>query len=252
MTEEECMNEWRSFHVYYTHPDRILLECIAPLLRSFKADLNLCFWERHYAGGPHIRARFYGDPSSLATAEQRLLTAVESYLECFPSAAVSSYSAEDARRLLEMEGEAYEPDDLEYRVNVIQQRPYQRLNSRFLQGSSLQLLHEFLHDSNPMSEAILKEPRRKRHHLLRMYFLKALVSLGSLTRGSVSFKSHWSGFAAAFPNHAAVQRIRDSFEQQQHAIIATMLEVQRRYDASDFSGDPILQRWLVLLQKYGE
>ena len=246
------MNEWRSFHVYYTNPDRILLECIAPLLRSFKADLNLCFWERHYAGGPHIRARFYGEPSSLTTVEQRFLTAVESYLESFPSAALPSYSAEDARQLLEMESEAYEPDDLEYRVNVIQQRPYQRLNSRFIQGSALQLLHEFLHDSNPVSEAILKEPRAKRHHLLRMYFLNALVSLGSLARGSVSFKSHWSGFAAEFPNHAATERIRSSFEQQQHAITATMLEVQRRYDARDFSGDPILQHWLVLLQQYGE
>ncbi|HKD82625.1 MAG TPA: lantibiotic dehydratase C-terminal domain-containing protein [Candidatus Angelobacter sp.] len=246
------MDEWRSFHVYYTNPDRILLECIAPLLRSFKADLNLCFWERHYAGGPHIRARFKGDDPQLTMVEQRFVTAVESYLAEFPSVPVSSYSAEDARRLLEVEGEAYQRGDLEYRVNVIRPCTYQRLNSHFIQGPGLQFLHEFLHDSNPVSEAILKDSAAKRNHLLRMYFLNALVSLGSLARGSVSFKSHWSGFAAAFPNNAATQRIRDSFEKQQHAIIAAMLEVQRRYDSQDFSGDPILQEWHTLLQRYRE
>ena len=246
------MAEWRAYHVYYTNTDRILLECIAPLLHCLERDVELCFWERHYAGGPHIRVRFHADPASLNSVSTQFLAAVENYLELFPSETISGYSADDARRLLEMEGEAYQPDDLTYRTNAVCQRPYQRLNSRYIQGKGLELLHEFMHDSNPLSEAILKDPTAKLDHLLRMYFLNALFATGSLVHGSVSYKSHWSGFAASFTNPELPERIRASFETQQEAIISTMLEVQRRYKARDFSSDPALQQWFGLLQRYGE
>src|SRR5262249_31684505 len=73
-----------------------------------------------------------------------------------------------------------------------------------------------------------------------------------LMHGSVSFKSHWSGFAASFTNSAVPECIQSSFEKQREPIISTMLEIQQRYKTRDFSGDPILREWFVLLQRYGE
>lgn len=246
------MQEWRSYHVYYTDLDRLLLECVGPFLRSLDGRLSLFFWERHFAGGPHLRVRFRGTATDLNAIAESFVATVEEYLQLYPSNPISNYSMNDARQMLEMEAEEYEPASLEYRVNAVSQQPYQRLKSRFVQGQGLELLHEFLHDSNLLSEKILENSSAKRDALLRLYFLNALFPHGDIRQGSVSFKSHWSGFAASFPSRPVVDRIRSSFEEQKDLIIFTMLEVKRDFERSDFSRDPILREWMILLDHYGQ
>jgi hypothetical protein len=177
---------------------------------------------------------------------------VDAYLALFPSNPISSYSSEDARQMLEMESEAYEPCDLVYRVNAVLERPYQRLKSRFVEGEGLHLLHEFLQDSNALIETMLENPAAKRDHLLRLYFLNALFPHANLVEGAVSFKSHWSGFAASFVNRKIIERIRTSYEQQREGIISIMLEVQHGYRQRNFSDGGILDGWLGLLERFGD
>ncbi|HEV2963334.1 MAG TPA: lantibiotic dehydratase C-terminal domain-containing protein [Candidatus Angelobacter sp.] len=243
--------EWRNYHIYYTDIDRLLLECVAPFLRTLNRRLEIYFWERHYAGGPHLRVRFYGPAGSLDPVCQEFLSAVENYLKLFPSHPITTYSRDDARQMLEMEGESWDPGDLEYRVNAIIPCPYLRLQSRFVEGEGLRLLHGFLRDSNPLTETMLKDPTTKLEQLLRLYFLNALVIRDDLVQGSVSFKSHWSGFAAGFPIRPAIERIRRSFDEQKARIISTMLDVQEAYTRRDFSNDPMLEKWLGLFERYG-
>ena len=246
----EKLMEWRNYHIYYTNIDRLLLDCIGPFLRSLDGLLDLYFWERHFAGGPHVRVRLHGALADLEIIAGEFSSLVENYLALFPADAISNYSSDDARQMMEMEGETYEPGDLVYQVNVIRECPYHRLKSGFVGEAGLRLLHEFLHDSNALTETILKHPAAKRDHLLRFYFLNALFPHGDLVRGSVSFKSHWSGFAASLSNRAVIDRIKKSFDDQSDAIVTAMLEVQEAYISGNLSGHPILRKWLVLLQRY--
>ncbi|HEY4905015.1 MAG TPA: lantibiotic dehydratase C-terminal domain-containing protein [Candidatus Sulfotelmatobacter sp.] len=245
------MDEWRSYHVYYTDIDRLLLECIGPCLRTLDGSLSMYFWERHYAGGRHVRVRFRGSVADLNVVGKQFVSAVQRYLELYPSARLTNYSSDDARQMLEMEGEVYDPDDLNYRINAICEQQYQRLKSRYVQGEGLELLHEFLHDSNALTVAMLKDPAAKLDNLLSLFFLNALFVDGGLQQGSVSYKSHWSGFAATFGGRPIIERIRRSFEEQKDSIIARMLEVQDAYSRRNFSHQPVLAEWHRLLDKYG-
>lgn len=246
------MNQWRSYHIYYSKIDSLLLECICPFLCTLQGSLGMFFWERHYAGGPHVRVRFQGDGDSLDRIDAAFVPLVQHYLEKFPSRPLEKYSPERAAQLLEMEQEPFEPSELEYRVNTICQWPYRRLQSSFVKGAGLELMHEFLRDSNPVAEALLREPERKRDNLLRFYFLVALFPDGAIVPGSVSFKSHWEGFAATFKSRAVLERIRGGFEDQRDTIVATMENVTESYKRQDFSGDPLLADWLALLRRYGD
>jgi hypothetical protein len=249
---QDQMNEWRSYHVYYSQVDSLVLKCIGPFLRTVKSSLNMYFWERHYAGGAHVRVRFCGSRESLDAVIGTFLPTVQDYLKKFPSPALAKYSAEQAAQLLEMEGEAAEPSELEYRVNSICQWPYRRLESRFVTKAGLELMHEFLRDSNFLAEMILRQPERKRENLLRLYFLVCLFPDGKMVAGAVSFKSHWEGFAATFKSRAVVDRIRASFDDQKDAIMGTMEGVIDSCRRQNQSQDPILAAWLALLREYGD
>lgn len=242
------MSEWRNYHVYYTNIDRLLLECVAPLLRAPRTSL-MCFWERHYAGGPHVRVRFQGEPAELDKVSATFVPAIESYLALHPCDPISDYSSDNARQMLELENEPCEPEDLEYHVNVIRQRPYQRLQSRIGGDKGLELLHEFLRDSNPLAEEIVRNAGARHDSLLRLYFLNALGTHGNIVQGAVSFKSHWSGYAAFFQSRAVIERIRSSFEEQKDKVISAMLEMQDAYSRRKFS-DRTPEEWLALLLRF--
>lgn len=49
--------EWRNYQIYYTDVDRLIVECAAPLTDRLRPATRTAFWERHYAGGPHLRVR---------------------------------------------------------------------------------------------------------------------------------------------------------------------------------------------------
>jgi hypothetical protein len=153
---------------------------------------------------------------------------------------------------MEMEQEPFDADDLDYRINMISERPYRRLQDGTLKRAGLELLHEFLRDSNPFIETILKTPDRKRDLLLRLYFVTALFTSGDLMSGCVSFKSHWEGFAALCQNRAIVEKIRGSFYSQKALITTIMEETATSYNGRDFSQEPILADWLALLSRFGK
>jgi hypothetical protein len=175
---------------------------------------------------------------------------VRGYLKQWPSDPVGHYSRSAAKQMLEMEKEPYELADLNYQVNSISQKTYHRVESPLLEGLGLQLLHEFLCESNRFAEAILRQRTRKLEYLLRLYFMNELYPDGDAIRGALSFKSHWSGFAAGFPCRMVIERIRATFEAQKEWIMSVLEEVHKDYVHGIALADPITTKWLSLLARY--
>lgn len=246
------MKEWRNYHIYYGDLDRLIVECVHPVFMRDAQSLEKCFWERHYAGGSHLRVRLYGTSDVINTVGSELTAEATSYMARLPSSPRTSYTPEFAAKMAEMEDELAQPEDFVYRVNEILERPYQRLNHRLASDEAATLLEDFLNDCMPLAMAILQTPLPVLEQMLRLYFAEALFVSGDLPRGCVSFKSHWEGLAMNFSNRQLNERIESNYARVHDRIHELMLNVKEHYDQNTFNDDPILQGWFELLKRYRE
>lgn len=244
------MGEWRNYHIYYTDVDRLITECVYPLLSRRDDSLETCFFERHYAGGAHLRVRLRGEAGAVEDAGAELVREAERFIAAHPSEPVENYSPQFAAKLLELEDEPAEPDDLVYRVNEVRSRPYQRLQHRLASDEAASLLADFLHDCMPLAVDIIRAERPKQEQLLRLYFLEARSATGDVRHGCVSFKSHWEGLAMNFSSPALNERIKANYAQQRELIRGLLLEVMAHCDQDTLDSDPVLGPWHELLTRY--
>jgi hypothetical protein len=73
---------------------------------------------------------------------------------------------------------------------------------------------------------------------------------GQLPEGSVSYKSHWEGFAAWISDARVPERIREAFGASAGGVIALMLEVDELYRRGALDEDPLLGDWSRLMERY--
>ncbi len=242
---------WRNYHIYYSDLNELILDCVYPLLQKYDARLDTFFWERHYAGGPHLRVRLRGYAEALEPVCEDFLAEVRHYLAMNPSKPLSNYSSDSVKSMLEMEGEETLGEGLDYRVNEVAAVPYQRLHHRLASDEAARLLEDFLHSSMPLVAAILRSHRPVREEVLRLYFAHALIVTGEVPRGCVAYKSHWEGFASHFSIRALISRIENQYERDRDQIREIMLSVDRDYRRNSFDRDPVLGRWQALSGQYG-
>jgi hypothetical protein len=240
---EKSMSEWRNFHFYYTDIDCLVTECIYPVLREIEPALQNCFWERHYAGGAHVRVRLRGASDVLSQASALLVRQAHVYMEEHPSRPLPSYSEDHAAHLMRLENQTFEGADLVYRVNTICESPYQRLHHQLASDDAAALLEQFLQKAMPLTAAILLSDCDKMDEMLRLFFLHAILVSGNLPRGCVAYKSHWEGFGATFTNRGVVDRIRRRYHEQRERIQSLMLQIESSHGSGDFAGDPVLAGW---------
>lgn len=246
------MSQWRNWHIYYTDVDELIKCCLAPVLKGYRNDLETYFWERHYAGGPHLRLRIRGRGEALDRISSHLVDEVESYMASRPSLPISHYSEEGSAKLLAMEDDDSEGSDLSYRVNKILSRPYGRLKHRLASTEAAVLLEDFLHDAIPLSLAVLNSRRPKLEEGLRLCLLEALLVNGSLPVGCLSFKSHWEGLAAFYCNERLLDRILTRYTEQRQRIFGLITEVKTRHEQGTVNEDPVLRLWQDLIAQYSE
>lgn len=245
------MSSWRSFHLHSSELDRLILACVHPVIEDHRERLSLAFWERHYAGGPHLRVRLRGDSPDLDAAARDLVTRARRFLAEHPSADLEDYSEERAAALLERDGVPPALEDLRYRNNAVLERPYRRRELFTGAPDALELAEDFRHETEPLAVEILRGPRPKLEAVLRLYFVKALFrSKGDIRQGSVAWKSHWEGFAAGFPSTQVLDRIVQAYEGNRtriHALMDDVLDLHRRGALRE---DPVLHRWHRVLETF--
>jgi hypothetical protein len=245
------MSQRHTIHIHYTDLDRLILECVHPLLECVGGTLEQRFWDRHYAGGPHLRVHLAGERADAAAG--KLVRAAERFLAEHPSSDLATYSPERAAEMLHREREEWEEDDLRYRNNVVLARPVRTRSRQYVSNEAEVLAGEFRHDAEPLVATILAGPRPKAEQIIRLYFLHALiVCQGRLPEGSVSFKSHWEGFAASFSSAEVPARIAAAFGRQRESIVGLMLDVEDLYRRGALDDDPVLGAWRDLMARYGE
>jgi len=238
---------WKNYHIYCTDVQH-LLKSILPFLQRIQPQLQRCFFERHYAGGPHLRVRMCGRPAEVARAEQALLEMTKAHFAAHPSVHQKRYSPEQVKLLLEAENEDIDLQDLSYHVDEAVCRPYERLQHRLASDAAVHLLEDFLQDSMPLVAAILSSKRPLRVEILRLYFAHALHITGEIPSGCVAYKSHWEGFASLISQRAIIARIEESYVRDRDAIIRLMLDVQAEYQGRCLS--PALGEWERLSKMY--
>ena len=244
------MSEWRNWHIYYTELDRFIRSCLAPVLDRYSTGLETYFFERHYAGGAHLRVRVRGTSQVLDQFSPGLVREVENYIASYPSLPVTNYSERGSVKLLAMEEDDAEGSDLTYHVNEILSRPYGRLEHRLASNEAAALLEQFLHDAIPLCMAVLNSNRPKLDEGLRLCLLEALLVSGSLSAGCLSFKSHWEGLATFYCSEQLVTRILARYAEQRLRIFHLIAEVKTHYENETICEDQVLDLWRALINQY--
>lgn len=210
---------WRSLTVYTSAPEDILRDVIAGCLVPGSPDVSCSFWERHYVSGTQWRVRL-GGPTAAGVDRQldALEAACRSYLADHPSPP-EPYDPHRVAYLLERES-APVPDDVTvHRQNECVRAPYPDDMRVSLSEPARELADEYRHFAYRACLPLLGDREAAFVALLRAYWLHALlVTGGDLGEGCVSFKSHWSGFAATFEAEAVVTRIESAFALQSGAL----------------------------------
>jgi hypothetical protein len=221
---------------------------VHPVLERVEGGLERCYWERHYAGGPHLRVSLVGG-EGLDAAAAGLVDAAARFVAEHPGADLARYSPDQAAEMMRREGAKWDADDLVYRNNVVRAVPHRA--HAYVSGEAELMAEEFRHDVGPLVVRILAGPRPRAEQLLRLYFLNALlVCDGQLPEGSVSYKSHWEGFAAWISDARVPERIRQAFGASAGGVIDLMLEVDELYRRGALDEDPLLGDWSRLMERY--
>jgi hypothetical protein len=242
------VSDRRTIHIHYNGLDRLILECVHPVLERVAGGLERGYWERHYAGGPHLRVSLVGG-QGLDAAAAELAAAAERFVAEHPSADLERYSPEQAAEMMKREGAQWDADDLVYRNNVVRIVPHRA--HAYVSGEAELMAEEFRHDVGPLVVRILSGPRPRAEQLLRLYFLNALlVCDGKIPEGSVSYKSHWEGFAAWIRDARVPERIGRAFDASAGGVIALMLEVEELHRRGALDEDPLLGDWSRLMERY--
>lgn len=245
------MTEWRSYHVYTSEVDRLIVDCVHPFFEKWESRLERRFWERHYAGGPHLRIRLQGPAAVVETAGEELTAGARAFLAAHPSPDLTDYSeARVARLLAREETPAGAGEDLRYRNNTVEEHPYPPASDVYVSPEAARLMEDFRHDIMPLAFRLLTGRRPRREALLRLYFLRALEGSGDIAAGSVSYKSHWEGFASSFPSLTVVERVQASYNDNREHFQTLLAEVTDLFVQGRVAEDPELAAWHRLHGRY--
>ncbi len=233
------MSEWRSYHVYTSEVDRLIVDCVHPFCQEWESRMERRSWERHYAGGPNLRIRLQGPAAVVATAGEELAASARAFLAVHPSPDLASYSEAQVVRLLEWEETPSDAgEELRYRNNVVEEHPYPPATDVYVSREAARLMEDFRHDIVPLAFRLLTGRRPRREALLRLYFLKALEGSADIAAGSVSYKSHWEGFASSFPPLTVIERIQASYSANREYFQTLLREVADLFAQGRIDEDP--------------
>ena len=153
------MASWNNYHVYYTNINELILSCIEPFFSLQKWPGMQYFWERHYAGGAHLRLRFTASPACIHQFDKALMSHVQMFLQTRPSVPVNTYSVDKCREMLVLDGEDPSADDYRYRVNEIRPVPYQRFTQAAPSHATVAMIEEFLQDVRSLAVWVISRAR---------------------------------------------------------------------------------------------
>ncbi len=236
------MSTWTSYALYTSNVDALLTDFVDPLVNRLEPELDTYFWVRHYAGGAHVRLHLQGDAALLEALRPEIEAEARAYFAANPSPDNTRYNPDAASLMVEREGDDPEEYDFTYRNDQVVPVTYHRYKDKYASKDAVHMMEDFYHAIHPLVIDVLKSGRDRHTELLRMYFLHALVISGDYGQGSVSFKSHWEGFALTAPAEV-VSAIEAAYQHNKATIREMVHAVYNWYKGDRDPADHLLYRW---------
>ncbi|MEV4613544.1 lantibiotic dehydratase C-terminal domain-containing protein [Kitasatospora sp. NPDC049258] len=208
-----------SAHVHrHDDHDRILLEAVAPLADSLRAEglVRGFFYLRYWEGGPHLRVRLLSAPGRADQVRDRLVDALGGYLRERPSTRRIDPDAyrQVARTIAEFEGHhAY--DSRIHPADTIRFVPYPPEHASFGVGAALTLVESHFDLSTRVALATLARPGSGRQGAALAMTISLLAALAEGTAGRLVRGVPGGGGPAAFDRaeaEATHRRLRPELE----------------------------------------
>jgi len=246
--------EMNSFHIYYADLDRLLIYGLEPLIKTLKHGhkvslIQRYFWERHYAGGAHLRLHLGVAFDKL----QRVHTIIEEQMDTFfqqhPSEDDTGYNPKVVAELLEMEQEDPEEHDLTYRNHQVVRQPYRRSSDKFTGDAPIKLMEAFYEDAHDLLMQILRHPQGKELQMLKIFFLNAWLDNCTWANAGISYRSHWEGFKMQMQMRDANSFV-ESIESKQEQLEEHLLDIMDSCRYERRTQDPIMAAYEQLSRKY--
>lgn len=243
----------REYAAYYSDLDDLIRQRVGRLVRDGRARLTRCYWERGFAGGPHLRVKLMGSADAVEAVATQCVESIGQFIAEHPSEDRVHYSPAAASALLAVEGQGHaSAERVAYRNNaLIECAPSQTTEAEYASPEAASLMEDFKHASAPLATSIIESERPRRQTMLRLYFVHALlIGKGHLPKGSVSFRSHWDGFSANWASDDIITRIEGAYAARRDSIRAEMLDLLDRYRRAALSDDPIDGEWASLFTTF--
>ncbi len=141
-------------------------------------------------------------------------------------------------------------DDLLYKVNHIVRVKYERPPVTARLPYTVGIIEDFLRDIRSLAIEQVAHSTDLRTRVLDLFFLHAVLVAGSLPRGCVTYKSHWSGFAATTRQRALVDAVRRSYIANKAAIMRSLERSTQMRLGGLTSDHALLAEWPELLSRY--
>lgn len=240
---------WRALHAHTTAVESLLLSVVGPFMERHQQRLTHEFWERHYAGGPHVRVRLQAAAGDIEVLEAELRSELHAWLEQHPSEPMTDYSPERIAILLRREGIDPEAEDLTYRRDVVVAGEYPERGKKYASLAARELAEEFRRARGPLALELLRDGAARHERVFTLYLVLALFNgFGSYVVGSVSYKSHWEGFFATFSNETVLQRVQADYLRRRERLIEVAKDTVSGWN-DNFPSDGLLARWQQLLTR---
>lgn len=240
---------WRALHAFTPAIEPMLHEVVGPYLEQHQDRLHHGFWERHYAGGPHLRIRLKAPSADCEALANELADRLRSWLETRDDRPMSDYRADRAAELLRREGIDPASEDLTFRHGVVVAGEYAEGNRGFASIGARELAEDFRRDRGPLAIDIMRTSDSRVELMFKLYLAQALfVGNGSYAAGSVSYKSHWEGFFVTFESERILERIATSYTHRHAKLVRIAEDLLSQWRAGAFEA-PIVERWHQLLKR---
>lgn len=248
--------------IYYYRNDKshLLANCLLPLLEDVKEKFGfaVCYLQKHWKFGPHIRLIFEEDESQIDTVRSYMIGEMNRYLASHPSQEkldeVMYVKQSERLGTLELESGPYSPLYPDHELHV--EPFYSDVN--ILGGmKQVELKDKLLTHAMPMIMALLLETQNHKERRL-YYVLQMMVMLadqypkGGLARGQLSYRSHLEDFLF---EHDKKDKLRGIFQYKYEGIKQDVIHLVdttlQQLNCGQYIGDdPLLQRWSGVLQYF--
>jgi hypothetical protein len=167
-----------------------------------------------------------------------------------PAQADTKYKVSAVREFAETEEESYEEEDLVYRVNESFLARYEYAERTGIGAVRRTVIEKFHVDATNLATQVLRSDEHFCDVLFKMYVGQALYTNTKLEYGCVTYKSHWSGFAATCPNRALIALVQSTYIDRSTELHQMLQEVINWRSGIGEDSTNVLENWYAILKKY--